>query len=164
MNALDTIKNTIQMADMVCGSYLKDMNDQDFMKRPHAGCNHVNWQVGHLISSDNSMFTGMFGEDSMPALPEGFKEKYAKENKDSDDPAAFCDKAELMKIHEGQRAAVMAKLDTLSESDLDGASPEPFQSFAPNVGAVLNMLGSHWMMHAGQWVIVRRELGKDIVI
>jgi hypothetical protein len=29
---------------------------------------------------------------------------------------------------------------------------------------MLSMQGSHWMMHAGQWVIVRRNLGKPVLI
>jgi hypothetical protein len=32
------------------------------------------------------------------------------------------------------------------------------------MGALCNMMGSHWMMHAGQWVVVRRELGREIMI
>ncbi len=163
MNAVDALKSNIQMADMICGAYLGDLSNEDLMQRPHSGCNHLNWQLGHLVSSDNSMFNGMFAGE-MPALPEGFAEKYSKENKDSDDPAAFCTKDELMEIHQAQRAAVMAKLDSLSDADLDAPGPESLRSFAPTVGAVLAMLGSHWIMHAGQWVIVRRELGKDVVI
>jgi uncharacterized protein (DUF1330 family) len=52
----------------------------------------------------------------------------------------------------------------LSEEQLAGSAPESMQAYAPTVAAAFSMLGSHWLMHAGQWVIVRRELGREIVI
>lgn len=33
----------------------------------------------------------------------------------------------------------------------DKASPESMQGYAPTVGSVFSLIGSHWMMHAGQW-------------
>lgn len=163
MNAKDAIKNTIQTADMVCGSYLGDLSNEEAMKRPHAGCNHVNWQVGHLIASDHAMLTGIV-PDSLPALPEGFAEKYSKETAASDDAAAFVPFEELMTLAKANRASILQTIDGFPEDQLDSEGPESFRAFAPTVGSLFNMLGSHWMMHAGQWVILRRELGRDIVI
>ena len=163
MNSLDAIKNSIATADMVCGAYLEDLTDEDMMRRPHPKCNHINWQVGHLIASDNMMANGCI-PGTLEELPAGFADKYTKETTTSDDQAAFHSKAELMDIYKKQRAAITAKLGELNEADLDKPAPESMQAYAPTVGAALNMLGGHWMMHAGQWVIVRRELGRDIVI
>jgi hypothetical protein len=163
MNANDAIKNTIDTADMICGAYLEDLSNEEAMKRPHAGCNHINWQLGHLISSDNMMCNGCV-PDSLPALPEGFAEKYSKETASNDNAADFVPKTELMELYRNQRKAIKEVVEGLSAEQLNAASPENFQSYAPTVGAVFNMLGSHWLMHAGQWVIVRRELGREIVI
>lgn len=163
MNSREAIQNTIKTADMVCGAYLGDLTDEEMMKRPHGECNHINWQVGHLIASDNQMANGCV-PGMLADLPEGFVEKYNKETTSNDDASAFCTKAELMELYQSQREAIMAKLNELSDEDLDKPAPEEMQGYAPTVGAAMNMLGSHWMMHAGQWVIVRRELGRDIVI
>ena len=163
MNSREAIKNSIQTADMVCGAYLSDLTDVELMQRPHAECNHINWQVGHLISSDFNMANGCI-PGLLSELPEGFADKYSKETTNIDDAAAFCSKEELMSLAQTQRAAILAKLDELEDSDLAKAAPESMQSYAPTVGAALNMLGGHWMMHAGQWVIVRRNLGREIVI
>lgn len=163
MDARDAIKNNIETADMVCGAYLEDLTDAEAMTRPHAGCNHVNWQIGHLIQSDNQMFNGCF-PDALPALPEGFSEKYSKETATVDDPSKFIPKSELMDLYRNQRKAILEKVATLSGEDLAKPSPESMQSYAPNVLAALNMVGSHWMMHAGQFVVVRRQLGREIVI
>ena len=50
MNSRDAIKLGMDMAQMCCNMYLDDMTDEDLMLRPTEGCNHTNWQLGHLIS------------------------------------------------------------------------------------------------------------------
>jgi len=34
------------------------------------------------------------------------------------------------------------------------------REYAPTVGSALCMLGGHWLMHTGQFVPIRRKLGK----
>ncbi len=163
MNAKDAIKNSIQMADMVCGTYMGDLSNEEAMKRPHPGCNHINWQVGHLIAADHGMFTGIV-PGGLPELPEGFREKYEKGTAGNDDAAAFVPFNELLALAKSNRAAILSAIDGFPEEKLDAEAPEAMRAFAPTVGAVFNMLGSHWLMHAGQWVIVRRELGREVAI
>ena len=158
MNAVEAIKSNMDMADMICMGYLQDLSDEDLMSRPHPGCNHLKWQIGHLIASDHQMVTGVL-PDAMPALPDGFADRYSKEAATSDDPGAFDSKEVLMQAYQEQHAAALAALATQSADDLDRESPEEMRGYAPTVGAVFNLLGSHWLMHAGQWVPVRRELG-----
>ena len=146
---------------MVCGTYLEDLTDEEAMQRPHPKCNHINWQIGHLIASEYGMASA-FGE--IPALPEGFADKYSKEAASSDNASDFVPKTELMKIAAAQHEAVVKVLGGMSDEDLDNPGPENMKDYAPTLGAVANMLGSHWMMHAGQFVVLRRQLGRDIVI
>ena len=159
MDARQALKAGIDMSRMVCNSYIEDLTDEDLMKRPHPVCNHINWQLGHLISSDHNMVSGVI-PDSMPALPDGFAEKYTKETASSDDASAFCTKAELLAAAEAQLNGALEVLKGLSDEDLDTASPEPINQYAPTTGHVFELLGSHWMMHCGQWVVVRRQMGK----
>lgn len=159
MDAIASIKGSIELADMVGMSYLNDLSDEDLMKRPHADCNHINWQVGHLIASENHMMSTLC--EDFPALPDGFADKYTKETGSSDSAADFASKDELMAAHQTQRAATMDYLAKCSPEDLD----EPTGvDYAPTRGAMLAMQGAHWLMHCGQWVIIRREAGKPIVI
>ena len=39
-----------------------------------------------------------------------------------------------------------------------------YPEFVPSVGAMLNLIAWHPFMHAGQWVAVRRQLKKPVVI
>ena len=159
MNSRDAIKLGMDMAQMCFNMYLDDMTDEDLMLRPTEGCNHTNWQLGHLISSDHNLVSAI-APGKMPALPDGFVEKYTKETASSNDAAAFCTKAELLAAVAEQWAAALAALAEMSDEDLDAATAEPVNAYAPTAGAVFSMLGSHWMMHSGQWVVVRRQLGR----
>ena len=154
------IKQSLALPDFVVKAYLGDLSDEDLLRRPVPNANHIAWQLGHLISSEHQL-QNMVAPDSMPPLPEGFAEKHAKETAASDDPAAFCTKDEYLKAMDEQRAGTLALLDKLSDEDLEKPSPEQIQQFGATVGAVIAGQSAHWMMHAGQWVIVRRQLGKE---
>lgn len=159
MNSREAIKASIDMGKLISMSYLEDLTDQEMMHRPHADCNHIKWQVGHLIQSEHDMIEGCI-PGSMPELPEGFSEKYTKETAASDDSDFFHSKDQLMQAFAAQRAGTLAALDKLTDEDLDKPSPEAMQGYAPNWGTAFSMQDSHWVMHAGQWAVIRRQLGR----
>lgn len=159
MDARDALKLSINMGSFIANAYLEDLSDEDLMHRPVDGCNHINWQLGHLISAEHQMINAVC-PGTMPDLPEGFAEKYTKETATVDDPGTFHTKAELVAAMQQQRAATLAALDQLASDDLDREAPEQMRDYAPNVGAVFEMQGSHYLMHAGQWAVVRRQLGR----
>ncbi len=156
MNARDVIKMSIDMGKMISMGYLSDLTDEEMMKRPCPGCNHIIWQVGHLIGTECEMVTKISPE-SMPKLPAGFEQKYSKETAKSDNPADFHTKSELMALFEQTRAGTLAALEKMSEADLD--KPTGVE-YAPTYGAMLELQGAHWLMHAGQWAVVRRQCGR----
>ena len=156
MDSREAIKGSIDTADFVAMGYLADLTDQDFMLRPHPGCNHINWQVGHLVAAEHSLINQV-APGAMPALPAGFADKYTKETATSDDPTKFAKKDELLRVAKEQRAATLAALSKVSDADLDQPTGD---DYAPTVGAMFLLQGGHWLMHCGQWVIVRRSLGK----
>ena len=156
------IKTELQLPAFVVQTYLKDLTDEDLLRRPAENANHIAWQLGHLIVAENSL-NNMVCPDSMPALPEGFAEKHSKEAAASNDPGGFCTKDEYLEQMEVQRAGTLALLDKLSDEDLEKPAPEKIQQFGATVGAVIAGQSAHWMMHAGQWVVVRRQLGKEAI-
>lgn len=163
MNAKDVIRTALDSSSHVASKYIEDLKDEDLLVRPLVGMNHLAWQLGHLIASERMMVEGV-KPGSCPPLPPKFAEAHDREAAASDDPKQFLSKAEYLKIAEAQRAATKAVLDGLSEADLDLPGPEPMRSFAPTVGSVMLMAGNHVMMHVGQFVAVRRKLGKPVVI
>lgn len=160
MSIANQIKQELALPAFVVQGYLSDLSDEDLMRRPAPNANHIAWQLGHLIEAEHNL-NNMVCPDSMPALPEGFSEKHSKEAATNDDQSAFCTKEEYLKLMQEQRAGTLALLDRLSDEELEKPSPEKIQQFGPTVGAVIAGQSAHWMMHAGQWVIVRRQLGKE---
>lgn len=159
MDSREAIKANLDFADMVVQSYLGDLTDDDLLVRPVDGANHIAWQLGHLITAEHDLIEGV-APGSMPPLPEGFKEKHAKETSSSDDKSGFLGKAKYLELWKQQREGTLAALAKTSDDDLSKPSPEHLRQFFPTVGAVLSMQGGHAVMHAGQWAVIRRKLGK----
>ena len=162
MNAKDVIRDTINMGDVVLGAYIGDLTDADLLVRPVTGMNHVAWQLGHLIASERKMIASL--GNVMPELPAGFAERHAKDAADSDRAGDFLSKAEYVELMKRVRKGTRAALDATPEANFGNPGPEEMRSYAPTVGSVFNLIGTHLLMHAGQFVAVRRKLNKPVVI
>jgi len=159
MTIAQQIEGSLVAPTMIVNSYLEDLSDEELLIRPIPGMNHINWQMGHVTESEHNMMETIC-PGSMPVLPDNFSEMYSRENADSDDPEKFLKKEQLLEIMNDQRKAAMVALDKMSDEDLMQPAPEKLQMLGPTVGSIVQMLGTHWVMHAGQWVAVRRQLGK----
>lgn len=162
MQAKDAIRGTLDLSDRVIDDYLKDLDDADLLLRPVAGMNHIAWQLGHLIASERR-FVEMVKPGSCPPLPDGFDEGHGRTATKVDDPSKYYPRSQYQSLWKAQREATRSVLDSLPESDLDRADPS-FPPFAPTVGALMSICGTHPLMHCGQFVAVRRQLGKPIAI
>lgn len=158
MDAKDVLRQVMEMSDMLVQAYIGDLTDAELLVRSVPGSNHIAWQLGHMIAGTGHML-GMLGRPA-PSLPEGFAASYSKETAASDDPDKFATKAQYVSLLGEAKAAVLAAIDATPLSDLDKPGPEEMREYAPTVGSALMILGNHWMMHAGQFVPIRRKLGK----
>ena len=163
MNTKDAIKQAYELSHMVLNSYISDFEDADLMNRPGEGCNHIAWQLGHLISSECNLLN-MAVPGAAIDLPEGFADKHNKENCSNDDAAQFHSKAEYQELWAKVKDATFAALDGLSDADLDKPGPEEMRSFCPTIGSLFMLIGTHPMMHAGQIVPIRRKLDKPVMM
>ncbi|MCS7468268.1 DinB family protein [Stieleria sp. ICT_E10.1] len=163
MHGKDAIRSAYQLSRMITTSYVSDLTDEELLTRPAKGCNHVAWQLGHLISAEcgllNSIAPGFAIE-----LPEGFAEKHGKENTTSDDPSDFATKDEYLAYFQQLQEAAFKALDAQSDEDLAKDAPEHLRQICPTVGGVFVLIATHPMMHAGQFVPVRRVLDKPVLI
>ncbi len=163
MDAKDAIRSCANTCSMIVKTYLGDLEDADLMRRPAQGCNHLAWQMGHLISSEVQMLETVAPGQGI-SLPAGFAQAHAPDCSNSDDPAAFQNKATYLELFDKARAASLAALESLPEADLDQPAPEQFRSFCPTLGDFFILMATHPLMHAGQFVVVRRQAGKPIVM
>jgi uncharacterized damage-inducible protein DinB len=156
MDAKQAIRLAIAQADLVVDSYLTDLPGEHLFRRPAPGCNHLNWQLGHLVLSERRHME-IVQPGAMPPLPLGFECRYSKETASGNDPGQFCTKEELLAARGAQRAGTLALLEQLDAGDLARPSGVPY---APTVADLFLLQATHWLMHAGQWAVVRRQLGK----
>jgi DinB superfamily len=163
MSPKDALRLSIGMSDYIVNAYINDLDDADLLIRPVPGMNHIAWQLGHLIAAERR-FSEMVKPDSCPPLPAGFEEAHSKETIAVDDPSKFHSRAEYQNLWKKQRGATLAVLEAVPESQLDKTDPEKYPEWAPTCAALLAMSGTHALMHCGQWVAVRRQLGKPVVI
>ena len=163
MNAKDAIRSSANLSTMVLKTYISDLEDADLMRRPGVGCNHLAWQLGHLISSEVQLLNSVAPGQGIE-LPVGFADAHSKAACNNNDPASFRGKSVYAELFDKIRAASLAVLDAYSQSDLDKPAPEDFRKFCPTMGDMFTLIATHPLMHAGQFVVVRRQLGKPILI
>ena len=163
MNAKDAIRSSANISTMVLKTYISDLDDADLMSRPGEGCNHLAWQLGHLISSEVYLLNSVAPGQGI-ALPDGFAEAHAKDQSNNDNPDDFQSKAEYVELFDKVREASLSALDVFADSDLDNPAPEDFRSFCPTMGDMFTLIATHPMMHAGQFVVIRRRAGKPILM
>ncbi len=158
MDTKQAILTTLAQTDFIVERYLADLSQQELLTRAVPNSNHIAWQLGHLISSERHLVDKAV-PGRMDTLPEGFAEKHKKEASGSDDPKAFLSKDEYQRLAKQVRAGTLRIVESLSPTDLDRAVTG-VPPFCKTVGDTLLFIGSHWMMHAGQWAIIRRKLGR----
>lgn len=144
---------------MVVNMYLEDLTDSELLMRPAENMNHIAWQLGHLIQSEH-MHVSQVAPDAMPALPEGFTERHTKETAASNEPGDFLTKAEYIVLMQQQREASLKLLATMSDEQLSQPAPEKVNYLGPTVGCIFAGEATHWMLHAGQWAVLRRQLNR----
>ncbi len=163
MQAKDAIRHSLQASDRMMLKYLEDLSDEDLLIRPIEGMNPIAWQVGHLVSSERAMLE-QIKPGASPPLDEGFLTLHARDATKPKPETGWLTKDEYIKLFKAQRAATLSVLEQMTDKELNAPSPERFQAMAPTLGAVVNMAGLHIIMHLGQFVAVRRKLGKPIAM
>jgi len=162
MHAKDSIRNGIAMSDRIINGYIGDLDDAELLIRAVPGMNHIAWQIGHLLGTERH-FIEMIKPGSCPPLPADFEDGHGRKKTDVDDPSKYYSRARYQELWKAQREATLAVLDSLSDSDLDRAD-DKFPAFAPTVGQIMELCGTHPLMHVGQFVPVRRLLNKPILM
>lgn len=163
MNVNDLLTDVLARTLEMVKSTLADFSDADMLVRPAPGANHAAWQLGHMINSETNMVNA-FRPGAAAPLPPGFAEKFAKEKASADSPADFLPKAELIAALERTRAASIAWVKSLSPQDMDQPAPEKLRRFATTAGHLAAMMPIHTTMHLGQFQVIRRKLGKPVLM
>jgi hypothetical protein len=162
MNAKEAIQYTLNSTQNLLGWYLGDLSDADLLVRPVPGANHIAWQLGHLINSEQKLGISVPGA-VYPELPAGFADQHGPQTASADPATGFGSKNDYLGLFTRTREATLANLVKLSDADLDKPTTGPMAKFAPRLGDLFVLIANHTMMHAGQFSVVRRKLGKPVL-
>ena len=163
MSPKDAIRMGIDAGDMITNAYINDLDDSELLLRPVPGMNHIAWQLGHLIAAERH-FVEMIKPGSCPALPEGFAEAHSKETSTLDDPVEVPSRGPSTRSS-GRRSGPRRSPFSTAYPKPTSTRPTPvIRNLPRRVAALLGMVGTHALMHCGQFVAVRRKVGKPVVI
>jgi uncharacterized damage-inducible protein DinB len=163
MKTHEAISSNLHTSRFIMTSYLSDLSDEDLIVRPVSAAHHAAWQIGHLILSESQMINGVRAS-SAPALPSEFAARHDKGAAKAGDNTQYYSKSQYLSFMNSLREATLALLSQLSEQDLSKPGPEAMRSYAPKVGSVFLSIANHELMHSGQIAVIRRALGKPVVI
>lgn len=163
MKATEALAGVLRSTEFLINSYLGDLSDEDLLVRPVAGSNHAAWQLGHLIVSEQRLVKDEIPSAKYPELPAGFAESHTNDTASLEPATGFLSKAKYQDLLKQTRAATLATLEGLSDADLDKPCVGRMKDFAPNWGALMTLVANHTMMHAGQFTVIRRKLGKPVL-
>jgi hypothetical protein len=163
MKGVEVLQTALKATHNVTTALLSDLSDSDLLARPVPGSNHIAWQLGHFINSEVQILQAVLPQASVPELPAGFAKQHSKETAAQDPPTGFLGKAAYLDLFNKVRQATIAAVGGLSDSDLDRPWTGPMAQLAPTVGALLHLISDHSLMHAGQFTVVRRKLGKPVL-
>lgn len=163
MNAKDPIRYALESTKGLLTWYLGDLSDEDLTIRPVPSANNIAWQLGHLINSESYFIKAAFPAATYPELPSTFREDYGNKVSAKTPPGGYMKKAEYVDWFGKVRAATLANLDKATEADLETKSTGDMAKFAPNLAALFMLTANHTLMHAGQFSVTRRALGKPVL-
>ena len=163
MNGIQSIQAALESTQFVLKWFLEGFSDADMLVRPVPGANHAAWQVGNVIVGDKMLVEGVLPDASYPDLPPDFVHLHGPEGAKQEGPEGFLTKSEYLDLFDSTRAATIATLNALNDSDLDRPSTGDIAQFAPTLGHLFLLVSNHTLLHVGQFSVIRRMLGKPIL-
>lgn len=160
MNAIDFIRFSLESSRNWAMALINDLQDAPLVQPTTNGGNHPLWIVGHLACGESNLLDGfILGQPNR--FPE-LEAKFEMGSTPSADASEYPSMEELLAKFDEIRAASLAHLDTLNESDLEEKShaPDEFGEFFGTVGACYAAMSNHMSFHTGQLAVVRLADGR----
>ena len=152
----------LSTSHFVMATYLSDMSDDDIVVCPVERAHHAAWQLGHLLLNERRTVEAIRAGGGV-ALPEGFEVAHGKDVSISSREGAL-KVSEYLALMKAQREKTKEILKSLSDPELHQPAPEFMRGYAKSVASAFLTIASHEMMHSGQIAVIRRKLGKAVVI
>jgi uncharacterized damage-inducible protein DinB len=135
-----------------------DVSDEESLRPPSDGGNSLNWILGHILSTRNSLLQ-LVGEASF--WPKKQIELYKRGSEPVTDGATAIAYTQLLSDLDSSQATLIHGLENLSADHLAQPAESPTGGDDETIGSVLAMLLFHEAYHAGQTGTMRHILGKE---
>ena len=144
------------LSALVIAKNTEDLRDEDCFLQPSGKGSHLNWTLGHIVSSRNVMleFVGgkkVGGEDLERLYSRGTPPPGAGE---------AIPLAELLKLYQAAHGPIEAFLKQANDAALNKPIEATVEVLGKTVGDALSALIWHEGYHAGQIGTLRRLAGK----
>ena len=162
MTGREALKTSLTSTQSVFNMYLGDLSDADILVRPVPSANNIAWQLGHLITSEAWLLKELPGA-TYPETGLALAD-YGKETAQTGPKGGYLTKAQYVDAFTKVRAASVANVERLADADFDKPNTNSLATFAPRLGDLVLLVANHTLMHGGQFSVVRRALGKPVVM
>jgi len=159
----ELLEHNLTFGEVVYNTQIGDLTDAELLVRQSPTANHAAWQLGHLIASERAFMEALRPGVS-PELPPGFEDLHSRDRAGNSSTEGFLTRQQYIDLHNAQRAATLAVLQSLSDADLAAEGPEKFRRMAPTVAKLYLLAAAHQTWHIGQITALRRHLNKPVVI
>jgi hypothetical protein len=158
--AIVSLESTMGTLEM----FLADFTDAELLVRPVPGANHAAWQLGNIILGEPFLICAELPNVVYPQLPVGFAELHGSKGAGIDASEGFLTKDAYLKLLKEYRAVTVDAVRKLSDVELGRPSCEKMKWAGPTLAHVILFDANHTLMHAGQLSVIRRKLGKPILM
>jgi len=156
--------HSLIVAKGMLARFTADLMPAEYLHRSCDGANCTAWIIGHLILSERGALKRLgFTPEQMPALPEGFETRYARDET-APKSASYGDVSGLMELFNAHRDLFISAVRALPPEKLDGTLEKPHPMFATIWEYITFMGAIHLTMHAGQITMIRRSMGKPPIV
>jgi isopentenyl phosphate kinase len=163
MRAKDVVKIALTSTQDLVPMYLGDVTDAEETLHPVPSANNIAWQLAHLTTAEKYLLGDQLPGAQYPEIPAAIANLGNERTGKVDPPGGYLPKAQYVEWFNKMRAATIAAVDKLSDSDLDRPVTNMMAKHAPSLGALLILTANHTLMHGGQFTVVRRALNKPVV-
>jgi hypothetical protein len=161
MTGREAIQTALEATKANLPMYVSDFSDADLLVRPVPAANHAAWQIGNVIAGDVFFISQELPDTPYPELSKDFYALHGNDGAKKDE--GFLTKAEYLALFEKARTATIAAVGKLTDADLDRPVTGKGKVLAATLGKLFIMLSNHTLMHAGQFTVIRRKLGKPVL-
>lgn len=161
------IAHSLAASQFLVRRFVEDLSPPEWLHRPTPQANCAAWLLGHLAVTDRLVLkrladAGVGDVAQFPALPDGFEHRFSRE---AGCPQAqeFGDVSMLLPLFDAHRRLLIDVVQAAPADVLDRPSPTVNERFR-TLGELVNFMGGHTAMHAGQITIIRRSLGRPPLI